>query len=224
MSAFIRLPLTLAAVAAAAAGALALTYETSREAIEEQKLAMEQKALAAIFRDGFARAPSRNVALETGETVKLYEVFLAEDDTAPSAYAVTATGRGYNSGVPIELLVGFVRARDGEGWLVAGWAVVKSEETPGLGEKIKDRKAPATWLEGGPFAEPPADFDPRTHFQKQFAGRDPKQLGLEKDGDAQGLDAITAATITSRGVVQAVRNAHRKLTAALAPRGRAKNS
>ena len=218
MSAFVRLPLTLAAVAAAAAGALALTYETSREAIEEQKQAMEQKALAAIFRGGFARAPSRTVTLEAGEAVKLYEVFLAEGDAMPSGYAVAAEGQGYNSGVPIELLVGFVRADDGDGWIVKGWDVVRSEETPGLGEKIKDRKAAATWLEGGPFAEPPADFDPRTHFQRQFAGRDPEQLGLKKDGYAQGLDAITAATITSRGVVQAVRNAHRKLTAALAQR------
>lgn len=95
--------------------------------------------------------------------------------------------------------------------VLVGWSVTKSEETPGLGEKIKEEAPAYTWAEllTGKAGEPAADR--RTDFQKQFADADKgklytaKEINLAKDGGE--IDAISGATITSRAIVKAIKNA-----------------
>ncbi len=85
--------------------------------------------------------------------------------------------RGLGFGGPINITVGIDKEDK-----VSGIAISKRDqsETPGLGIKITTPK-----------------------FQDQFVGRTEEEMRLKKDGG--GLDAITAATISSRAVVKAVK-------------------
>ena len=72
-------------------------------------------------------------------------------------------------------------------------------ETPGLGMKVREK-----W------------------FQKQFQDKNESQLILKKDNKVNGtLDAITSATISSRAVVNAVKEGIEKYKVYLEPSGNA---
>ena len=95
---------------------------------------------------------------------------------------IETSSNGY--GGPINLLVGI--DKDGK---VTDVAVVSHKETPGLGAKIEETK-----------------------FLGQFKGRGPRDVMLKKDSGNpnDGIDAIAAATISSRAVTKAVRESLEK--------------
>jgi electron transport complex protein RnfG len=66
--------------------------------------------------------------------------------------------------------------------------VLEQKETPGLGTKMKDPK-----------------------FKKQFEGKDPAAFTLKVKKDGGQVDAISAATITSRAFCDAARRAYQAL-------------
>ena len=110
-------------------------------------------------------------------TVDGREVFLAKDATGVSLGIVaTAAPRGYAG--PIGMTIGI--APDGT---VAGLAISKLDqtETPGLGVKVT-----------------------LAAFRDRFRGKDAGAARLKKDGGT--VDAITAATISSRAVANGVRD------------------
>lgn len=110
------------------------------------------------------------------QTVDGREVHLARDPAgALLGLVVTAAPRGYAG--PIGMTIGI--APDGT---VAGLAISKLDqtETPGLGVKVT-----------------------LASFRGQFRGRDAGTVRLKLDGGA--IDAITAATISSRAVANGVR-------------------
>ena len=92
-------------------------------------------------------------------------------------YAVESMTKNGFSGV-IRLMVGF--APDGQ---ILNIRVLEQAETPGLGTKM---------------------VDAGNSLEKSFVGRNPAQmkLGVKKDGG--DVDALTAATISSRAYVDAV--------------------
>jgi electron transport complex protein RnfG len=90
---------------------------------------------------------------------------------------LAASIQGYSG--PIEGLVGL----DAAG-VVSGVRVLVQTETPGLGAKI---------ITPG--------------FLGQFQGKKPEELALRRDDPAGRIDAITAATISSRALTTAVRKA-----------------
>jgi len=111
-------------------------------------------------------------------TVDGRAVFVAKDaGGATLGLVVTFAPRGYAG--PIGMTIGI--SPDGT---VAGLAISKLDqtETPGLGVKIT---LPA--------------------FRDQFRGKNADAVRLKKDGGA--VDAITAATISSRAVANGVREA-----------------
>ncbi len=140
-------------------------------------------------------------AVEATKTEALGEVLPAFDATQPATltldgmevtvhtatqggatvgYAVeTATGRGFSG--EFRLMVGFTP--DGK---VRGVKVLQHAETPGLGDKMA---APGNPL----FAS--------------FEGRNPAEMKLAVKKDGGDVDALTAATITSRAYVDAVARA-----------------
>jgi electron transport complex protein RnfG len=85
--------------------------------------------------------------------------------------------QGYSG--PIEGLIGLYPAG-----VISGVRVLVQTETPGLGAKI----ATAGFLD-------------------QFQGKKPGEVALKKDDPAGRIDAITAATISSRAITAAVRKA-----------------
>ncbi len=225
-----RLILSLALVAGIASGLLAITYQTTAPVIEQRELEDQAKALENVF---FLQREA-GVALESKPLAEgVTALYMPGDTDAPAYYAVTGSAIGYNSGVPISLMVGFTGPADDavsllDGYVsaerlpeagsrdpyIVGFSVINSEETPGLGEKIKDQRPPYTWLQAVTGTKPAPNPDVATEFQRQFRGRLADSLVLKKNGG--DLDAITASTITSNGIVSALRNASGKLQAALA--------
>jgi electron transport complex protein RnfG len=99
------------------------------------------------------------------------------DGTKAGAVRLVQT-QGYSG--PIEIMFGV----DANG-AISGMQVLLQTETPGLGAKIVTSK-----------------------FLGQFAGRSRQEVALTKDDAANGkIDAISAATISSRAVTKAVRAA-----------------
>jgi electron transport complex protein RnfG len=94
-------------------------------------------------------------------------------------YCIRVTGKGY--GGYIRMLVGV----DKEG-IIEGVEVLEQYETPGLGAKIDEIK--------------PGEKEP--WFLKQFKGKKASEIEIRKS-----IDAITGATISSKAVTDAVKEA-----------------
>lgn len=227
-----KLVVVLTVVASIATAALALTFKGTEQAIAAQGELKAINKLDGIFFKGLDKPRTLKASTEIplpasakgkARTVKLFRVFLENDGEVPSYYAIRGAGFGYNKSVPITLLVGFNNAaKDGVALMdgtpipagrtvCVGWQVIKSEETPGLGEKIRDQKPEYTLTEKLTGATPPPSPDHRTPFQRQFAGKVPSEM-VAKDT----IDVITSATFTSIGVIEAIQDAEATLKAALA--------
>lgn len=87
--------------------------------------------------------------------------------------------KGYDP-TPIKLMVGFLP--DG---VIYNTQVVQQKETPGLGTKLETPE-----------------------FRGQFVNKDPKEFNLKVKNDGGDVDAITAATISSRAFCEAVERAY----------------
>ena len=96
-------------------------------------------------------------------------------------FALEGSDKGGYGG-EIVLMVGF----ESDKKTVVAYKNLKSNETPGLGSKLQTPE-----------------------FSGQFAGKEISRLKLKKDGGE--IDAITAATITSRAVCKAVADAQERL-------------
>lgn len=110
-----------------------------------------------------------------------FDMGYAEGRLIGSAFEVCASGYGGR----IEILVGVSRAGE-----VTGVKVLGHRETPGLGARITEvrRGDEASW------------------FTQQFRDKGLDELVLRKDDKKLGrIDAITGATISSRAVLEAVR-------------------
>lgn len=231
MKFYLRLIVSLALIAGIAAALLSITYKTTAPVIAQRDIEDQAKALENVF---FLQRDGDNFSLESKPIAEgVTALYKADNANAPAYYAVTGQAIGYNSGVPVNLMVGFTGpAADAksllEGYVsgdklpsagktdpyIVGFSVVNSEETPGLGEKIKDQRPPFTWLQALTGTKPAPNPDVSTDFQRQFRGRLADSLILKKNGG--DLDAITASTMTSNGVVSALKDASRKLENALA--------
>ena len=235
MNLYAKLILSLGAVSAVAVGLLSYTYATTAPIIAQRDIAEQQNALEKVFflQTGEAAGKEIFTLIPKPRSDGVTALYAPGNDDAPAYFAVTGQAAGYNSSVPITLMVGFTGpAEDAasllkgyvspdrlppagrRGEYIVGFSVVNSEETPGLGEKINDSRPPYTWLQAIAGAKPPPNPDQATDFQRQFRGRAAADLVLKKHGG--DLDAITASTVTSAGVVAALRNAGEKLRNAMA--------
>lgn len=153
--------------------------------------AKERAALAAAS----AVMPA-SVAKTSRAEVKLADgsavvLYTGEDASGkPAGYALAGRD-GKGYGGDIELMVGFEK----DAKTVVCYKKLVASETPGLGSKL---------------ATP--------EFSAQFAGKDAASLKVKKDGGE--IEAIAAATITSRAVCRAVGDAQKTLAAALAAKKR----
>jgi RnfABCDGE-type electron transport complex G subunit len=228
MSIYLKYPLVLGLVAAVSGLALYGTYYVTADAIEKEEAAARSRALGRIFWWGFgATEEVQDPAAEMEKTLytKVWPEGVREPSGPPAYFAVPGRAVGYNASVPVTLMVGFAnpeaeveRAAGREGYVLLGWSVVKSEETPGLGEQIKSLQPDASLAELLTGTAPEPRPDKRTPFQRQFYNPQADrvytagEVALAKDGGP--IDAISGATITSRAVVRAVRDARERLVAA----------
>ena len=116
------------------------------------------------------------------ETVNGLTVVRAYNDNTFVGAAVETAGNGF--GGTIRLMVGF----DADG-NICNYSVLEQAETPGLGTKMVD------WF--------------KTAKNKQdIRGLNPAKVKFAVSKDGGDIDAITAATISSRAFLQAVNNAY----------------
>ncbi len=160
---------------------LGFIYQVTKAPIEQTKLNKKLYAIKQVV-PAFTNDPTVDMlVLPTGEGDSL-EVYPAKNNDEVVGYAVkTYTNKGFSG--YIGLIVGF--KPDGG---IINISVLEQKETPGLGTKM---------------AEP--------QFKDQFNGKDPQnfQMVVKKDGGQ--VDAITAATISSRAFCDAVQRAYNTL-------------
>lgn len=182
MSAYTRLSLMLFLICSVSAGALAMVDSATRARIQANEEYKERilrgKALAGEQQGGQVTFDPEPVEIDSAE----YYVGRLDSEFVGTAFTAV-TNKGY--GGPIEIVI----AMEPDGEKIAGVRIKSHSETPGLG-------ANATQIRYG-------EIEP--WFLAQFEGLRPEQVRLKKDDPEGAIDAITAATITSRAVTDCVR-------------------
>ena len=111
--------------------------------------------------------------------IKVYKAVSGADECV--GWSFNAAGQGFQD--KIELVI----AVDKDFQSIAGFDVLASNETPGLGDKIK-----------------------LPNWRNQFAGAPVEELKLVKTGDVEKIDseivAISGATVSSKAVVDIINN------------------
>ncbi len=185
-STFKNMVLTLFLVTLFASSALALIYEVTKEPIAEAKRLKKANAIGEVV-PAFDNDPGTEVkklAVDR-DTLYFYRAWTGGEVTGIAVESYTRDGF---SGL-IKVMVGFLP--DGT---LNDIEVLEHAETPGLGDKMEKEKS----------------FDKTTgeSWTTQFKGRDPRNFSLRVKQDNGDVDAITAATITSRAFCDAVQRAY----------------
>ncbi|MEX0871295.1 MAG: electron transport complex subunit RsxG [Aquisalimonadaceae bacterium] len=178
----------LLAFALAGVGMVALTYEQTLERIAENRRLTMLRQLQTVIPPGiYDNRPDQDTLMVRDPTLLgsagPLTVYRARLDGEPTAAILTVVAPDGYSG-NISLLVGVFS--DGR---LSGVRVISHQETPGLGDAIERERS--TWISG---------FDNRSL-------EDPPRDGWRVRRDGGEFDHITGATITSRAVIKAVRNA-----------------
>ena len=178
-SSFFNMVSTLIVVTLLAAGLLGSVYALTKEPIRLAELKKKTEAIQAVV-PAFNNNPSEEYEKlgVDGDSITIYTATM--DSVLVGTAVETFTNIGF-SGL-IKLMVGF--APDGS---IVDIAVIKHEETPGLGDKMERRKS---------------------DFHVQFQGQHPDEFKLMVTKDKGDVDAITATTISSRAYCQAVQRAY----------------
>jgi Na+-translocating ferredoxin:NAD+ oxidoreductase subunit G len=182
-STFINMVSTLVVITAVAAFALAGVYELTKEPIAQAKLAKKIAALNQVL-PAFDTVISKEIEFPEMVMPLGFNFAVRDGDTVGIAVE-TYTMAGF-SGL-IKAMVGF--APDGT---IIDVVHLEHKETPGLGDKIE--KGKSTWSD-------------------QFKGKHPDSFRLKVEKDGGDVDAITAATITSRAYAGAIERAFTALLA-----------
>lgn len=170
--------LTLFLVTLMASSVLAFVHQLTAEPIAAAKLRKQVEALKAVLPE-FNNAPidDKTTIKPEGSAYDL-EVYPAKNGDELLGLAVKSySANGYSG--EIWVMVGF----DTNGHII-NYTVLEHKETPGLGDNMQK------------------DF-----FRKQFTGLNPEEKTIAVAKDGGDIDAITAATITSRAFCEATHRA-----------------
>lgn len=180
-STFKNMVLSLSLISLVASACLGFVYEFTREPIELSNLNKKVDAIKQVVPEFNNNPFNEMFRLPTGEGDSL-DIFPAKKDSIIVGYAVsTYTNKGFSG--KINLMTGF--KSDGT---IVNITVLEHKETPGLGTKMTEPK-----------------------FKDQFTGKNPVEYNLKVKKDGGPVDAITAATISSRAFCDAVQRAYNTL-------------
>jgi electron transport complex protein RnfG len=173
--------MSLTLIALVASACLGFVYELTKEPIALSVLNKKLDAIKQVVPE-FDNNPNNEMyRLPTGEGDSL-EIYPAKKNGEIVGYAVnTYTTKGFSGN--ISLIAGF--KTDGT---IVNISVLEHKETPGLGSKMTD-----------------------PGFSDQFTGKNPAEFMLKVKKDGGAVDAITAATISSRAFCDAVQRAYNTL-------------
>jgi len=180
-STFKNMVLSLTFISLTASACLGFVYEFTKKPIELSNLNKKLEAIRQVVPE-FTNNPNDEMyKLPTGEGDSL-EIYPAKKDDIVTGYAVnTYTKNGFSG--DIKLMAGF--KPDGT---IINITVLEQKETPGLGTKMSEPK-----------------------FKEQFNDRNPSEYILKVKKDGGQVDAITAATISSRAFCDAIQRAYNTL-------------
>ena len=171
--------LALFVITAVSGGLLGLVYGFTKDAIAEVDLKKNQAAIQAVLPlEGEITYQADTLVYTENGVTTTFPCNLAYDAQGNFKGAAIKTSEG-GFGGKIEMMVGFLA--DGT---IKGTSVLSHSETPGLGANMT-----------GPFKD-------------QFVDKNPASFKLTVKKDGGDVDAITAATITSRAFSKAVNKAY----------------
>jgi Na+-translocating ferredoxin:NAD+ oxidoreductase subunit G len=180
-STLLNMVLTLFLVTAAAGLALALVYNATYEPIQESKKKDLKIALSRVLPDFDKIDPNTGIEVmpeDGSDPLVFYPAYVGEKHVGTAVKSYT--DKGFSG--RIWIMVGFLP--DGT---INNTAVLEHKETPGLGDKMEAEKS---------------------DFPEQFKGKNPADFTLSVTKDGGNVDAITAATITSRAFCDAADRAY----------------
>jgi len=177
-SSFKNMALSLTLISLVASAGLGSVYELTKTPIELSNLNNKIEAIKQVVPEFNNNPYEEMLRLPTGEGDTL-DVYPAKMNGVIVGYAInTHTKEGF--GGDILLMAGF--NTDGSIYNVT---VLEHKETPGLGSKINEAS-----------------------FKDQFKNLNPSTTALKVKKDNGQIDAITAATISSRAFCDAVQRAY----------------
>lgn len=185
-SSFVNMVVVLLLVAAIAATALASVYQVTKGPIEKAKLEKEKKAIEAVLPQFDALKDTFVIGLAEGDSLTCFSTVKGEEVVG---YAVKANTKIGFSGV-FWIMVGFTP--DGKLYKTS---VLEHKETPGLGDKMQKNKS--DWSNQFNELDVPNIED-----------SDHDGILIEVTKDQGTIDAITAATISSRAFCNACERAY----------------
>lgn len=173
--------LSLTLIAMGASACLGFVYSITKGPIESAGLNKKLEAIRQVVPEFNNDPDAEMFRLPTGEGDSL-EIYPAKREGEIIGYAVsTYTNNGFSG--YIGLMAGF--KPDGT---IINISVLSQKETPGLGTKMSEPK-----------------------FKDQFMEKNPAVFSLSVNKDGGPVDAITAATISSRAFCDAIQRAYNTL-------------
>ncbi|GMO42214.1 MAG: RnfABCDGE type electron transport complex subunit G [Termitinemataceae bacterium] len=170
--------------AVVACAGLAVVYEKTKPAIENNQAKITADALARLFPNATGNELVSGGLTNSFDGVKLGDTYKMMQDGKIIGVAVTSSSAGFQD--DIKALIGV--ALDGK---ITGVDIVQNKDTPGLGANAGKKTY---------FVNTPSG---KQTFFGQFAGKNAaSNLKVEKDGG--DVIAITASTISSRAVAKLV--------------------
>ena len=174
-----RLVIVLTCISLLAALALTGVYALTKGPIEQGQREKKEKALQAVLPEYEGTVRDTLIVDADNEEIPVH-LAIGKDGELCGAGIETYTKKAFAG--RFDLMVGF----DAEGTIV-NTEVIKAGETPGLGDKINKDKS---------------------DFALQFNHQNPAEFQLVVKKDGGDVDAITAATISSRAYCDAVQRAY----------------
>ncbi|MCR4878485.1 MAG: RnfABCDGE type electron transport complex subunit G [Bacteroidales bacterium] len=174
-----RLVIVLTCISLLAALALTGVYALTKGPIEQGQREKKEKALQAVLPDYEGTVRDTVIVDADNEEIPVH-LAIGKDGELCGAGIETYTKKAFAG--RFDLMVGF----DADGSIV-NTEVLKAGETPGLGDKINKDKS---------------------DFALQFNHQNPAEFQLVVKKDGGDVDAITAATISSRAYCDAVQRAY----------------
>jgi len=177
-SSFINMVLALFLVTLISSAVLGLVYEATKEPIAQANLNKKLNAIKEVVPE-FTNNPDADQ----------FKIALAEGDSV-TAYPAKKDGKLVGTAIESYTMKGFsglikIMVGLNPDGSIHGISVLQHQETPGLGSHMSD-----------------------PGFKGQFIGKDPAKFKLIVKKDGGDVDAITAATISSRAFCDAVQRAY----------------
>ena len=178
--------LSLTVICVVVGGLLGFVASITKQPIQDAKDAAQKAAIAAVAPEFDAVAEPKEETQANGETATIFAVSKGGQQVGNAVQVTTLKGFGGK----VIVMFGF----DLEG-NITGYSVLDcSNETPGLGAKMPD------WFQKGAKGD--------------VIGKNPAKNNLTVSKDGGEVDAITAATISSRAFCDAIAQACGVLTGA----------